>query len=212
MLNAKCLSLKTVFCMWAILIKDLKVEVRRRFEILASLSFVLVSSLLIAQASFLTTRDLLTPAFFVVIVFIAVFTSTTSFVREMDAKTIYGLKLLPIPPYAVFLAKSAFAFILIVFQGFLELTFLAVFSNDFGLFALTPVFIVFSFYIAVISAFASALVMYSEGRSFLIPMIVFVFTVPIITTLLRLDVVVLFLETLAITLAITTLSPYVLEE
>lgn len=198
--------------MWKLLVKDLKVEIRRKFEILSSASFVLISSLLVAQASFVTTEDLIAPSFFVIVIFIAVFTSTTSFVREMDSKTIYGLKLLPIPPHIIFLAKALFTFILIIFQGFLELLFLSLFSNRFDLFKLTPVFILFSFYISVVSAFASALVMYSEGRSFLIPMIIFIFTFPTIVTLLKLDALTLLLETLAVTLAIATLSPYILEE
>ena len=74
-----------------------------------------------------------------------------------------------------------------------------------------PIFIIFSFHISVISAFASALVMYSEGRSFLIPMIVFIFTLPIIIPLLRFDLITLLLETLAISLSVFSLSSYILE-
>ncbi|ADB57707.1 hypothetical protein [Archaeoglobus profundus] len=198
--------------MLELLIKDLKIEVRRKFEILASLSFVLVSSLLIAQSSYLLARNLIVPAFFIVLIFVAVFTSTTSFLREMDSKTIYGLKLLPYHPYTIFIAKTIFTFVLILFQGFLGMVFLAVFSNDFSLFGLTLTFIVFSFYIAIISAFSSALVMYSEGRSFLIPMIVFVFAVPVLTPLLKQDTVALILESSAVTLALVSLSPYILED
>jgi len=197
--------------MLEIIIKDLKVEIRRRFEVLASLSFVLISSLLIAQAG-LMSKNIIYPAFFIVVIFLAVFTSTTSFLREMDSKTIYGLKLLPIHPYTVFLAKSLFTFLLIVFQGFLEMIFLAIFSNDFGLFALAPIFLIFSFYIAVISSFSSALVMYSEGRGFLIPMLIFIFTSPILIPLLRLDLFTLILETLSVSLAMVSLSPYILED
>jgi heme exporter protein B len=198
--------------MLSLLIKDLKVELRRKFELLASLSFVLVSSLMIAQASHLTTKDLLMPSFFIVVVFIAVFTSTTSFVREMDSKTINALKLAPISSQVIFLSKSVFSFVSIFFQGFLELLFLSVFSNDFSLFTAIPVFVVFSFYIAVVSAFSSALVMYSEGRAFLTPMLVFTFTAPIVMPLMRSDVTVLALETVAVTSAVTTLSAYVLND
>jgi len=197
--------------MLEIIVEDLKVEIRRRFEVLASLSFVLSSSLLIAQAG-LVSKSIIYPAFFIVVIFLAVFTSTTSFLREMDSKTIYGLKLLPIHPYTVFLAKSLFTFLLIVFQGFLEMIFLAIFSNDFGLFGLTPIFLIFSFYIAVISSFSSALVMYSEGRGFLIPMLIFIFTSPVLIPLLRLDLFTLILETLSVSLAMVSLSPYILED
>ncbi len=197
--------------MISLIIKDFKIEMRRKFEILSSLTFVTISSLLIAYASFLTTQKIIIPSFFVVVLFIAIFTSTTSFIREMDSKTIYGLKLVPISPSLIFFAKTTFTFLLILFQGFLELLLLSIFSNSFALLSIIPIFIIFSFHISVISAFASALVMYSEGRSFLIPMIVFIFTLPIIIPLLRFDLITLLLETLAISLSVFSLSSYILE-
>ncbi len=192
--------------MWELLIKDIKVELRRGFEILASVSFVLVSSLLLAQTSIN-----LVASFYVLVVFLAVFTSTTSFVREMDSKTLEGLKLLPTPSYIIFLEKAVFSFILIIFQGFLGMLFLSLFSNSFELLEIFPLFVVFSLYISVISSFSSALVMFSEGRGFLIPMMVFVFTAPIIPTLLRGDVLSLAIETIAVILIATVLTTFVLE-
>ncbi len=193
------------------LIKDFKIEFRRKFEVLASLSFVLVSALILSQASFFTTKSILIPSFYIVVVFIAVFTSTTSFVREKDSKTLEGLMLLPIHPSTIFLAKTFFSFILITIQGFIELLFLAVFSNYFELLNLLPTFLVFSLYMAVVSAFSSALVMFSEGRGFLIPMIVFVFTIPIVSTLLSGNLAILLIETLSVSLAIVSLSTYLFD-
>lgn len=192
--------------MWELLIKDIKVELRRGFEIIASISFVLVSSLLLAQTSIN-----LVASFYVLVVFLAVFTSTTSFVREMDSKTLEGLKLLPTPSYIIFLEKAVFSFILIIFQGFLGMLFLSLFSNSLELLEISPLFVVFSLYISVISSFSSALVMFSEGRGFLIPMMVFVFTAPIIPTLLKGDVLSLAIETIAVILIATVLTTFVLE-
>jgi len=192
--------------MWELLIKDIKVELRRGFEILASVSFVLISSLLLAQTSIN-----LVASFYVLIVFLAVFISTTSFVREMDSKTLEGLKLLPTPSYVIFLEKAVFSFLLIIFQGFLGMLFLSLFSNSFELLRILPLFVVFSLYISVISSFSSALVMFSEGRSFLTPMIVFVFTAPIIPTLLKGDVLSLAVETVAVILIATILATFILE-
>uniref|UniRef100_A0A7C3UE60 Uncharacterized protein n=1 Tax=Geoglobus ahangari TaxID=113653 RepID=A0A7C3UE60_9EURY len=192
--------------MWELLIKDIKVELRRGFEILASVSFVLISSLLLAQTSIN-----LVASFYVLIVFLAVFISTTSFVREMDSKTLEGLKLLPTPSYVIFLEKAVFSFLLIIFQGFLGMLFLSLFSNSFELLGILPLFVVFSLYISVISSFSSALVMFSEGRSFLTPMIVFVFTAPIIPTLLKGDVLSLAVETVAVILIATILATFILE-
>lgn len=192
--------------MWELLIKDIKVELRRGFEIIASISFVLVSSLLLAQTSIN-----LVASFYVLVVFLAVFTSTTSFIREMDSKTLEGLKLLPTPSYIIFLEKAVFSFILIIFQGFLGMLFLSLFSNSLELLEIFPLFVVFSLYISVISSFSSALVMFSEGRGFLIPMMVFVFTAPIIPTLLKGDVLSLAIETIAVILIATVLTTFVLE-
>ncbi len=194
-----------------LVVKDFKVELRRKFEILSSLTFVAVSSLISAYASFLTTKDILVPSFFIIVVFIAVFTSTTSFIREVDSKTIYGLKLIPISPVIVFLSKTVFAFSLIILQGLVELLLISIFSNDFNLIAILPIFVVFSFYVAVVSAFSSALVMFSEGRGFLIPMIVFIFTLPVVSPLLNMDLTTLLIETVAISLSIVSLSSYILE-
>lgn len=192
--------------MLELLIKDIKVELRRGFEILASLSFILLSSLLLAQ-----TGVNLTASFYVLIVFLAVFTSTTSFVREMDSKTLDGLKLLPTPSYVIFLEKAVFSFILIISQGCLGMLFLSIFSNSFELFDFFPLFVVFSLYLSVISSFSSALVMFSESRGFLIPMMVFVFTAPIIPTLLKGDILSLVVETIAVILITTVLATFVLE-
>ncbi len=194
-----------------LVVKDFKVELRRKFEILSSLTFVAVSSLISAYASFLTTKDILVPSFFIIVVFIAVFTSTTSFIREVDSKTIYGLKLIPTSPVIVFLSKTVFAFSLIILQGLVELLLISIFSNDFNLIAILPIFVVFSFYVAVVSAFSSALVMFSEGRGFLIPMIVFIFTLPVVSPLLNMDLTTLLIETVAISLSIVSLSSYILE-
>ena len=192
--------------MLELLIKDIKVELRRGFEILASLSFILLSSLLLAQ-----TGVNLTASSYVLIVFLAVFTSTTSFVREMDSKTLDGLKLLPTPSYVIFLEKAVFSFILIISQGCLGMLFLSIFSNSFELFDFFPLFVVFSLYLSVISSFSSALVMFSESRGFLIPMMVFVFTAPIIPTLLKGDILSLAVETIAVILITTVLATFVLE-
>ena len=192
--------------MLELLIKDIKVELRRGFEILASLSFILLSSLLLAQ-----TGVNLTASFYVLIVFLAVFTSTTSFVREMDSKTLDGLKLLPTPSYVIFLEKAVFSFILIISQGCLGMLFLSIFSNSFELFDFFPLFVVFSLYLSVISSFSSALVMFSESRGFLIPMMVFVFTAPIIPTLLKGDILSLVVETIAVIIITTVLATFVLE-
>ncbi len=189
-----------------LLVKDLKVEIRRRFEVVSFTSFVLLSSLMISKAY--PTNPF--PSLFILVTFLAVFTSTTSFTREMDSKTIYGLKLLPYCPYEIFLEKVIFSFLLIAFQGFLGVFFTSIFG-DVNTIEILPVFLTFSFYMATVSSFSSALVMYSEGRAFLTPMIVFIFTLPILIPLLELNVPMMALESLAVFSALISLIPYLLD-
>ncbi len=192
-----------------LILKDLKLSIRRGFEVLASLSFVLISALLISQANLYA--EVLVPALWIVVVFIAVFTTTTSFIREFDSKTLQGLLLSPISPQIVFFSKVLFSYILIVLLGLIEILFLYIFSGCDHVFEVIPIFLIFSFYISIVSAFSSALVMYSEGRGFLIPVIVFVFTIPVIPTVFEQRIFFLLIETAAIALAIFSISSYVIE-
>ncbi len=205
------------------LVKDLMVESRRGFEILASMGFISAAALVIAQAAFESlTPKLVIPAFWITILFIAIFTSTTAFVREADKKTLPGLRLIPISPSVIFLSKTLFTFLLILGQGFIEIILLAVFSSQWYLISdrVLITFVVSSLHISAIAAFASALVMYSEGRAFLIPMLIFVLTAPIIPTVLTLanpsypfemvTFAILLLETLIMVTATAVLSEFVL--
>jgi ABC-type transport system involved in cytochrome c biogenesis permease component len=165
------------------LAKDLTVEARRGYEVLASVGFVLTASLVVAQAAQSVVAPLIAVAgVWVILLFAAVFASTTTFVREVDKRTIYGLRSSPLPPRALFLAKDIFTLLLLLSQGALELVVVAVMANEPAL--LTPasvlVLVLFSAHVAAVSAFVSAIVMYSEGRSFLIPMLVIVLAAPVV--------------------------------
>jgi len=194
-----------------LILKDLKVESRRGFEIISLFLFVLVASFLISQSSYFMSRKITIPAFWLTIIFVSVFVSTTTFVREIDSKTIFGLKLLPISPLLMFISKTAFTYILVISQGFFGMLFLALFSSNWKIFSITPLFIVFSFYLSSVSSFSSALVMYSEGRSFLIPMLIFIFVAPIILTVLKSDVFTLLLESIVLFLTFIALFEFVIE-
>jgi len=207
-----------------ILLKDLKVEIRRLFEILASISFVTVASLVIAQSAFKSlTPQLVVPALWVILIFIAIFTSTTTFTREADKKTLYGLKIIPVSPSIVFLSKTIFILMLMLFQGTIEILLLTVFSSQWYLLSpnIIVVFIILSVYVSAVAAFTSAIVMYSEGRSFLIPMLVLIFTAPIIPLAVTLstpnipfnisDVAMMLIEAILMLVTTSILSEYVLK-
>ncbi len=194
-----------------LLLKDIRVESRRGFEVISVILFVFISSLLISQSSYVISRDTIVPAFWLTVVFIAIFTSTTSFIREIDKNTFFGLKLLPVSPLTVFMSKTIFTFILISSLGTLELLLLATFSSYWEILDLITIFMVFSLYLSIVSSFSSALVMYSEGRSFLVPMLMFIFISPVILTILKQDIYTLLIETSVLFAAFLTLSEYVLE-
>lgn len=209
---------------YAIIKKDLTLELRRGYEYLSSLAFVIAASLVISQIiSKLFREDLFIPSIWIVIVFIGIFTTSNSFIREVDKKTIYGLRLLPIPASTVFLSKTIYTYILVLSQSILYLMFQTLFTM------LSPklsidlfiILVIFTFNISVIASFTSALVMYSEGRSFLIPMLIFIFSLPVIPLATSLsdpaipagsfDLPLLAVETFTVFLTFTFLTEYLLE-
>ncbi len=205
------------------LLKDIQVEARRGFEVLASIGFISAASLIVAEVAVRSfTPQFVIPALWIIVVFIAIFTATTTFVREVDKRTIFGVRLLPIPPSIIFLSKMVFSFILILFQGGISLLILAVFSGQLYMLSTNVlfVFIALGLHVSAIASFTSALVMYSEGRAFLIPMLVFILTIPVIPLATSLsdpavpsllNDYLMFLAEVSITLIVTTiLSEYIL--
>ncbi len=218
------LSFKILHHIYAIVRKDLTLEVRRGYEYLSSLAFVIAASLVISQIIIkLFREDLFIPSIWIVIVFIGIFTTSNSFIREVDKKTLYGLRLLPIPSSTLFLAKTIYTYILVFTQSLLYLLFQILFTMMIPKLTsqLVVTLLLFTFNISVIASFTSALVMYSEGRSFLIPMLIFIFSLPIIplATVLSdpglpagpLDLPLFIIETFTVFIAFTFLSEYLLE-
>ena len=194
-----------------LVLKDLKIEIRRGFELSSLFLFVLLVSLLISYSSYFVFKYVAIPSFFILVIFVAIFSSTTTFVREVDKNTLLGLKIAPIKPATVFMSKSIFTFILVSINGLFASIFLTVFTRSFAPLEILPAFFVFAVYVSTVSSFSSALVMYSEGKSSLIPMLTFVFVFPIIPSLMNLNVQILALETALIFLAFTVLFDYLME-
>ena len=203
--------------------KDIITEVRRGYEILSSMAFILATALIVSHISAVIVSYDLTPvSTWVVLLFIAIFTSTMSFTREVDKNTIYGLRLLPISPVAIFIGKTIYTFIMVVMQGILYLFFLAVFSSNYEVLSTLYVitFITVSLNLSAVSSFTSALVMYAEGRSFLIPMIIFILSLPIMPVAAKIsgyqgvfdwDYFLLLAETISSIVTAAILSSFILE-
>ncbi len=195
---------------WLIL-KDLKVEFRRGFELLSLLLFVLLVSLLISQSSYFLSESVLVPSLFILVIFISIFVSTMTFTKEMDKGTIFSIKLAPVHPSLVFTSKFIFTFILVTLNGLIAILFLVLFSSAYNLLNILHVFILFSAYLSVVSSFSSALAMYSESRSSLASMLIFIFVMPIIPSILKMDVLILFIGFLVMFLTFILLFDYIME-
>jgi len=204
--------------------KDILVEVRRRYEVLSTLAFISAAALLIGEISTqyldFSIGDV---SIWVIMIFIAIFMSTSTFIREADKKTIYGVRLIPISPSLVFIAKLLYTFIFVSLESLFYILLIYLFTSKSTYLDLETfiVFIVVSLNISAVSAFSSALSMYSEGRSLLIPMLIFIFTIPIIPVAVRIagedyigglmDYIFLIGETLSFIATSTILSTYLLE-
>lgn len=207
---------------WA-LVKDLKIEIERSFEIIASIGFVAIGALIIAQAAYIALEPaLVMPAFWVVLLFVAMFTSTTTFIREADKKTLFGLKLIPTSPALIYIGKTLFTFIMLLIQGTVGIALLAVFSGQWYLISARffAVFVLLSVYFSVVATFVSAVVMYSEGKVVLLPILLLVMCAPLIPPAISLSnplvpfdlwgLALMLMGTIVTTLVVTLLSEYLL--
>jgi len=160
---------------WEILFKDLRLELRRRYEIYAIVIFALLSNLSFGFALGPLNPNVLefVPAvLWISILFIGMLSFTTVFVREMDKGYIDGLRLAPISPQAIFMGKACYTFILMcVGTVFLIPSSMVLlnysFHSDYSLVVL--VFVLGILNIAVVGSMISALAMYVESRALIIP-------------------------------------------
>ncbi len=166
-----------------LLVKDILVSVRRGHEILASIGFVAAASL---AASLFSYRSIIPhfviPSLWLFIIFISIFISMVTFVSEYERYTLIGLRLLPLSPSLLYLEKTVYTFILTFGEGLLSLILLSIFSASSILLRLSVLItmVLFTLYISSVSSFTSLLVMYSEGRSFLIPILIFILSAPLL--------------------------------
>jgi len=164
---------------WAILLKDLRLELRRKYEIFSMFTFALLS---IISFSFSlgpapsNVLDVIPTSLWVIILFTGIISFTTVFIREMDKGTMDGLRSLPSSPQAIFLGKTFYCFILMGIVEFVlipasMILFNYSFNSDLALVILT--FVLGTFNIALIGSMVSALTMYSESKTILIPLLTF---------------------------------------
>jgi heme exporter protein B len=160
---------------WELLLKDLRLELRRRYEVYSIIIFALLSNLSFGFALGVVTPDVLEfvpAALWISILFIGMLGFTTVFVREMDKGSIDGLRLAPVSPQSILLAKTLYTFLLmsagtvfVVPSSMIILNY--TFQSDYLL--VIMVFASGILNIAIIGSIVSALAMYSESRILIIP-------------------------------------------
>ncbi len=172
------MNLKQVY---TILRKDLRIEVRRGYELISLVAFS-VAAVLAFGYIYQNAEE---PKFLFVflwlmLLFIVVFTTITSFIREAERKTLFGLKALPCSPMTIYLSKFLYTLFLNSILGFTTLGLIGIFVGIRR--PLIPEFyLLFLLELACLSAvssFASALTMQSEGKTLLLPFLLFLFSLP----------------------------------
>ncbi|MEM0340103.1 MAG: ABC transporter permease [Acidilobaceae archaeon] len=175
-----------VYKVFVLLWKDLLIESRRPLEFVSAIVFA------ISAASFsgyvasryaiddYTLQAIIGSSLILIQLFLAVFTAIMGFVREADRGTLYGLKALPIGSETMFFSKLLFTLILLETFSFIALTSSTFFSGA-GLNIFLSMFFIIAvsaIYFSAVAAFSSALAVYIEARSLLIPTIVLALSAP----------------------------------
>lgn len=162
--------------------KDFLVEIRRLYEIVSIIAFPVAGSVIFTILN-QETSGVNALSFILIISLLAtLFITTTSFIREYDKMTIYGLKSLPISASTLFIAKSIYTFLMVSVVSLVTVGSIAVFSSlpKIDLFGFIALLFLFASNLSIISALVSALTMYSEGKYVLIPLITTIYSFPII--------------------------------
>lgn len=208
----------------ALIVKDIRVELRRSHELLASIAFVSIASLSVSLFAYRSLNpEFVVPSLWLFTLFIGIFVSMITFISEHDKNTLVALRLLPMTPSTLFISKTIYTYLITLFESFISLLFLSLFTSTSMLLTLEViiVLIVFTLYISSVSSFTSMLVMYAEGRSFLIPVLIFTLSVPMLSPLVSIsmpmipygivDIALVSVGTLSFLFVAAVLSEFILE-
>jgi ABC-type transport system involved in cytochrome c biogenesis permease component len=164
--------------------KDLTIEVRRGYELVSLVAFSLVAALALGYFYQNTSQPTLPFDFlWLMLLFTVVLTNTTYIKREAERRTISGLKALPCSPITIYASKFIYTWFLNVILGFSTLGFIGIFVglrvSSLPEFCLLLLLVLAS--LSAVSSFVSALTMQSEGKTLLLPLLLFLFSLPSIT-------------------------------
>ncbi len=165
--------------------KDVKVEFRRVYELLAiatfALSSVLISSFAL-RGAIEPGPEVVSSILWVVVLFSSILVMFTGFVREVDKGTIEGLRSLPVHPMGILLGKVIYGvFVLLIVVSVTALSSVVFLNLDAGLLPqLAVVLAMGALDLSMIGSAVSAIVMYSEGKTLLLSYLFFPVSVPVL--------------------------------
>ena len=169
----------------AMVAKDVRVDMRRRVEAGSVAVFAVAAGVLVAYVMGGVagiSPAAASVAASLVMVFLAVFGSLSGFVREADRGTLDGLRVAPVGPEALYLAKLVYSYVLISSATLIYLAVVALFGGLWE--AVSPASLAASLasclYMAAASSFTSAILVFSEARGVLMPVMVLVLVLPFV--------------------------------
>lgn len=169
--------------------KDLKLEARNLPEIGGAAVFSVASSCLLGFAINMVPEEEVVPLISVglllLALFLAVFTALMTVVREHDLGTLDGIRVSPVKPVHLFLAKTIVNFILM--EGLLSLSLVSTFLLSGGqliLFDLYALIMTAGIYLSAVSSFASSISVFIRARGVLLPTMILVLSLPILERVL----------------------------
>ncbi len=165
--------------------RDLLIESRRGYEILSTVFFA-ASAAILASIAWGTpisiTVEESAASLWIIIFFTSILSFTTSFAREMDRGTIGGLRTLPISPVAILLGKVWYSIVLMLLVLGVLLPVSVVFLNvqpSVKMLELLLILVVGVVDLSFAGSLVSSISMYSEGKTLLLPFLLFPISMPI---------------------------------
>jgi len=165
--------------------RDLLIETRRMYEIVSTIFFS-ASTVILASIAWGTPLSITieegAASIWIIIFFTSILSFTTSFAREMDRGTLGGLRTLPSSPFSILLGKVIYTIVLMLLVLGVILPLSIVFLNiqpTLKIFELLLIMFIGVVNLSFAGSFVSSIVMYSEGKTLLLPFLLFPISIPV---------------------------------
>jgi|GEM_PF-2502518 ABC-type transport system involved in cytochrome c biogenesis permease component len=164
-------------------LKDLKIEYRNKLEIgILSIFSIATGAIIgfVSRNTLINQMKLVIGMIILTQLFLSVFASWKSFIKELEKGTLYSLLLSPISPASLFFSKLLLSVLLIETMSIISLFFSVFFSG--GLIKPSIYIVVgilaMGLYLSAVSSFSSVVGVYVESRGLLVPLVILVLSLP----------------------------------